>query len=450
MGNPDKIGRRPPLESRFTNRRKRLLGLIKGEAAIFCSAPAQHKSRDAEHSYAPNTDLFYLTGIDEQDCVLVLLGSSKGPRTILYLRDRDPLVEQWRGEVIGLKRAKKRFNVDEVRQIASFRSDLPALLADAQTLHFSGGVDPLLDDLIFKQFFSALGPRHNFPGAIRDARILTAEMRFVKDRDEIRAMRHAADITAHSLEWLAAQLPGCTSELHAARLLETEFARLGAGGLAFETIVASGRNAVCLHHHPTLQPLWKQELVLVDCGAAFGGYSADITRTFPLSGKFTSPQADLYDAVQRTLTGCIGKAKPGATLAELHQHSIQLLTQALVDLKLLRGPLDQLISQGRYKRFYMHRIGHWLGLDTHDISPVAGGRAGADGHPSHHRPFVPGNIFTVEPGLYIDSKDESVPRHFRGIGIRLEDDVLITDGGCEVISNKIPSDRQKIEQMLHG
>lgn len=433
------------IESVLVQRRRRVLRAIKGEAALFVSSPPQHASRDQFHPYVPSSDLFYLTGIREQDVALLLLGGTRGPRSLLYLRDRDPVDERWHGERIGLKRAKRRFQVDEVRSIADLRRDLPELLADARVLHYAAGTNATYDTMVWELFRSAIGPRTNFPNSISDARLLTAEMRSVKDRLELRTIQHAVDITAHGFLALAPKLREVTSEAHAARLLESHFTRLGAHGLAFETIVASGKNATVLHHRPLLQPLWKRELVLVDAGASFRGYTGDITRTFPVSGKFTKPQAEIYDIVNRSLDDVLAVAKAGVSLDDLHEVCVRSLIRGLTDLGILKGAANQLFNAGEHRRYYMHRTSHWLGIDVHDIAPVS-----FEGQivPSALRPLVAGNVFTVEPGLYFDPKDPTVPAEYRGIGIRIEEDVHVTNSGIEVLSAKVPRDRDDIEQLL--
>lgn len=432
------------LETLYAQRRRSVLRKIKGDALLIPSAPQLRRSPDEEVAFRQDANFYYLTGLNEPDSTLLLLGKTRGPRSVLFLRDRDPQVERWQGERLGIKRAKQRFQVDEVRSIQDLERDFPKLVTDCRVLHFNAGVNPGTDALVWKSYRSLHGPRLNFPHTIQDARLILSEMRFVKDRYEIQALEHVIDITAHSFIEIAPRLKNVSSEAHAARILEEYFVKMGASGPAFATIVAAGKNATCLHYTPRSQPLWHRELVLIDAGAQFRGYAADITRTIPVSGRFLGAQADLYDVVLSALKAAIQKAKPEATLEVLQQAAVRELTKGLVSLKILRGDVSNLVAQESYKRFYMHTIGHSLGLDVHDTTPFNTSKPDQL-LPGSSRPFVPGVVVTIEPGLYLDAKDPKVPKRFRGIGIRLEEDILITANGCEVLSHQMPIEREDIE-----
>ncbi len=434
-------------ESTFRSRRNNFLRQIKGDSALITAAPARLKSRDQHFPYFQDRNFFYLTGLDEPGCALVLRGASSGARSILYLRARDASAERWQGERIGLRRAKRRFEVDEVRSIESLPDDLDELIKDSKRLHYTPGVDEQLDRFVFNIFQNATAPRPRCPTGLEDARVILSEMRFVKDRDEIQALKHVADITTHSFAKLARQLGNFKSEIHCARTLEQYFVELGASGNAFDTIVASGKNAAVLHHEPKHQPLWKRQLVLIDAGARYRGYCADITRVYPAEGGFVGAQADVYDCVQRALSAAASRVKPGTTLNTVHLAACRELTRGLVDLGLLKGDVRTLMADGAYKKFYMHRTSHWLGLDVHDINPLFRTKSGRE-KDSYSRPLVAGNAFTIEPGLYFDPNDKSIPEAFRGIGVRLEDDVLVTSSGCTVLTEKLPSLRSEVEEML--
>ena len=324
---------------------------------------------------------------------------------------------------------------------------LPKLLGDSSVLHFAPGVDDSIDELVFSGFKNKIAPQKGAVHALKDVRLLTAQLRWVKDAQEIRAIRHAVDITAHGFRMLLPTLKEAVSEAHAAAMLQSYFARLGAPLVGFPTIVASGRNATVLHHEPTLQPLWKRELVLIDAGAYWRGYSGDITRTVPVSGHFQPAHAAVYDVVVRAVKAAVAKSKPGNTLEAIYEAAVAELIEGLVDLKIFKGRHDPQKDHKRLSRYFMHRVSHWLGLDVHDIWPLGEEKSNGP-NPSHARPLVPGNVFTIEPGLYFDLKDETVPKQFRGIGIRVEEDILITETGCEVLSSKIPIDRIELESLL--
>lgn len=435
-------------QSVYLGRRKRIVKQLRNSAALFASPADSGRSFEDAGAHGGPKDFYYLTGFTEPDSALVLLGNTRGPRSLLYLRDRDQSDERWHGERLGVKRARRQFAVDEVRDIASLKADLPALLSSSASLYYAPGSNPALDGLIWNLFKQPGGPRATGPHSLVDSRLLTSEMRFVKDREEIRAIRHACDITSRALLWLIPRTREFASERHAAQLLEGQFTKLGAHALAFPTIVASGRNATVLHHSPRLQPLWRRELVLFDCGAAFQGYASDISRTYPASGRFSPAQADVYDVVLQAHAKGIEKACPGASLDDIHQAATRALVKGLVELGVLRGSAASNLERGTYRRYYMHRTGHWLGLDVHDAGPVILPGDANSLVPSALRPMQPGCVFTVEPGLYFDPRDESIPVAFRGIGIRIEDDVLVTNDGCEVLTATVPTARAELEALL--
>ena len=434
-------------EPRFDKRRKKVLQAIKGESAIFPAAPIIPLSLDRDHEFRQNSDFLYLTGYEEAEAVLVLRGNRKGPRSVLFLRDRNQDQERWTGERLGIKRAKKRFLVDEIRNIKSLTEDLPKLIAGTAKLHYAPCVHQELDKYIFSLFQTSLSPRLHFPLTLSDSRLITSELRSVKDREEIQNIKHAVDITKRSFVNLFKEIKNLNSEAHAAKYLEAQFARFGSKEIAFSTIVASGRNATVLHHSPKLQPLWKKDLVLIDAGASYQGYAADISRTVPCSGKFSKSQAEVYEVVLSALHTCIERSKPGATLNSIHKTATREITKGLVKLKILSGDINKLLQAQAYKKFFMHNTGHWLGIDVHDISPLSQKQNG-DLLSSRYRQLVPGNVFTIEPGLYFDPKDKTIPKEYKGIGIRIEDNIVITVKGCQVISKDITKERAEIEKIM--
>ncbi|MCB0346312.1 MAG: aminopeptidase P N-terminal domain-containing protein [Bdellovibrionales bacterium] len=434
-------------ESVFRGRRNSFLRSIKGDCALLIAAPARLKSRDQHYEYFQDQNFLYLTGVEEPGCALVLRGVSSGPRTVLFVRDRDAVAERWQGERLGVRRAKRRFEVDEVRCIEQLPDDLEELVKGSRKLYYGPGVDSELDRFVFSLFQNPTAPRPGCPTGLEDARVILSEMRFVKDRDEIRALKHAADITTHSFAKLAKQLKTFKSEIHCARTLEQYFVELGASGTAFDTIVASGRNAAVLHHHPSHQPLWKRQMLLIDAGARHRGYCADVTRVYPSEGGFIGAQADVYDCVEKALRAACDRVRPGTNLNSIHLAACREITRGLVDMGILEGDVPTLMAEGAYKKYFMHRTSHWLGLDVHDINPLFWTKSGKE-KDSYSRPLVAGNVFTVEPGLYFDPNDKTIPEAFRGIGVRLEDDVLVTPGGRTVLTAELPSKRTEVEEML--
>ena len=432
-------------QSRFASRRKSVLQNIKNEVAIFSAAPLQHLSRDQNFEYRQNSDFFYLTGLNEPHAILVLVGKRKGARSILYLRERNPDTELWSGETLGLPRAKRRMDLDEVRPITRFANDLQSLISGAEVIHYAPGTNPEVDSLIWEQLKNVLSPSFLAPAKLHDSRLLTSIMRLKKDKLEIQAMRHVCKITTRSFSSFLAQLSSYKSEKHAASTLESMFAKHGADGPSFETIIAAGKNATTLHHHPGFQPLWKRELVLIDAGARYRGYAGDVTRTVPVQGRFSENQARVYDIVQESLACAIDCCRPGSTLDKIHAAAVRRIIKGLLELGILEGSVAQCMAKDLYKPYYMHQTSHWLGLDVHDISPITCDEFKI---PSRLQPLEPGMVFTVEPGLYFQSNDKSVPLKYRGIGIRLEEDILITKTGCEVLTSQLPVIREDVEKLI--
>jgi len=435
---------RTVFENRYAARRKKILQSIKEDVAIFSSAPTHHHSRDIEYPYRQDSNFYYLTGFNEDESILVLRGNKK-PRTILYLKDRNPLEEQWVGTRLGLKRARKRFSVDDIRPIGQFQNDFKSLTYSTNSIYYSLGNNKLVDSLITDYLKSTYHPKFEEPCVLKDARLLTANMRLIKDKDEILLTKRASTITARALKEIVPYLNQMKNEKQCALSLESLFAKYGAQGSSFNTIVAAGKNATTLHHTPGFSPLWKKELVLIDCGADFQGYSGDITRVFPVSGKFTQEQAAVYDVVASAVEAGTQKALAGNSLDDIHEAATKELTRGLIDLSILKGNITQNLVKGLSKPYFMHRTGHWLGLDVHDISPNT-----FKNHACHSYvvPLEPGMIFTIEPGLYFRYDDETVPKAFRGIGIRLEEDILITQKGFDILSKDVPLLRTEIESLF--
>lgn len=432
-------------EEAFKRRRNQVLREINGSALVLFSAEPSRAAKDVFHSYRQESNFFWLTGLEEQKAAVVLRGAKSGPRSILFVEERDPIREKWEGPMLGLKRAKRNLSFDAVYDYEELPELLPSLLKGSKTLYSIGGVNSELDETLANLAKTQVAGGICSPLAIENAGNLIAKKRLIKDKAELKITRHAVDITTHSLFKFLPELKDSKSELHAAKKLEAWFAAYGSPHPAFPTIVASGKNATCLHHSPSLQPLWRRELVLIDCGASFKGYSSDITRTVPRSGKFTTAQAEVYDVVLSALRLCCKKASPGLAMTSLHKLACRELTKGLIDLGILKGDLRELLERGAYRKFFMHGIGHQMGLDVHDVFPWDFTK---NFDPKPAGKLSPGQLITIEPGLYFPDKDPEVPKAYRGIGIRLEDDVLITNEGSEVLSKTLPLERSDIEGLL--
>jgi len=426
----------------FAKRRKRVLAALGSDAvAIIPSASEQVRNRDTHFTFRQNSDFRYLTGFDEPDAFLVLAPKHELGASILFVRPRDAAREQWDGRRAGVAGALKDYGVDQAFNLDELDAKLPELLAGREQVFA-----PLGEDIGFAQrLFGWLAAVRRLqrtgvkaPGAWLDSAPLLHEMRLFKDEDELRVLREACRISelGHVAAMRACR-PGAAEYALEAELLHT-FRQHG-GEAAFPSIVAGGQNAGILHYTENRDALKKGELVLVDAGCEWGGYCGDISRTFPVDGRFSSAQRDVYSVVLAAQQAAIDAVRPGATFDQPHQAAVQVLTEGLVDLKLLKGKVSKLIEKEAYKRFYMHRTGHWLGMDTHDV-----GNYKVDGA---WRPLEPGMVLTVEPGLYIDA-GRDVPKELRNIGIRIEDDVLVSRESHEVLTEAAPKSVEALEAMV--
>ncbi len=431
----------------YLKRRKSLLEKLSGDALVIFSAPERNRAADTSYPHIQEASFLYLTGIDEPDCALLLRGGSDKPHSVIFASPKNPNKEIWEGKRLGLKAIKSRTKVDKVLSIHSLDGELPELLRGCRTVHTSLGLSDELDQLAIKLISSPWGPRVDQPTSIADARVLLAEMRVKKDSSERKLIQRAVDISTESFQQILPLAASMKSEIHLARSLEAEFAKHGSPRIAFPTIVASGVNATCLHHSPSSQKIKRDALVLIDAGASFEGYNADLSRTFPASGKFSKPQAALYDIVFRAHQAALKKCKPGSSIKKVHEAAVKSIIEGLLELKLLKGSAKKVLKTGSFRKFYMHGTSHWLGLDVHDVNPI-----------QYKKPFEPtrgydlpletGQIFTVEPGIYVPANDPSIPKQFRGIGIRLENNIAITRESHINLSRALGSSRDEIEALM--
>jgi Xaa-Pro aminopeptidase len=361
----------------------------------------------------------------------------------MFLRPRDPEREIWDGRRAGLEGAKSEFGADESFAIVEFDEKLHDILDGAEKLYYRLGVNPDLDDTIIRQIarMRALNrkPIHP-PQTIIDPATIIHEMRVLKSDEEIELMQRAADIAAEAhCEAMRAARAGM-KEYEVEALIELIFKRRGAAAPAYTSIIGAGANATVLHYINNDGELRDGELLLIDAGAEYKGYASDITRTFPINGRYSKPQRDIYDLVLKAQMACVELVRPGTTHDQLKAHSIEVLTEGLVELGLLQGKPEQLIQEKQYEKFYMHGLGHMLGIDVHDV-----GRYYFD---KESRALEPGVVMTVEPGLYIAPDTKNVPAEYLGIGVRIEDDVLCTANGPRVLTNKVPKQAEEIEALM--
>jgi Xaa-Pro aminopeptidase len=410
--------------------------------AVIVSAPEATRSNDTHYRYRQDSDFYYLTGFDEPEAIAVVAPSRAGEKFTLFVRPRDPEQETWVGRCAGVEGAKETHGADAAFPVAEFREKLAELLNGARNVYYRLGVRSDLDEALIKQIgeMRTRSRQYTAPDSITDPSAILGEMRLVKSAEEIELMQRAADIAAEAhVEAMKTVRPGMM-EYEIEALIEYHFRRSGASAPAYGSIVGGGANATVLHYVTNEDKLRDGDLLLVDAGAEFRGYASDITRTFPVNGHFTDAQRDIYDAVLAAQVACVEMVKPGVTMEDLNNHAVKLLTESMVRLALLEGDVEKLIEEKTYRRFFMHGIGHFLGLDVHDA-----GRYKLNGEA---RPLAPGIVITVEPGIYVAEDSENVPDKYRGIGVRIEDDVLVTPEGYRVLTTKVPKTVEEIEKLM--
>jgi Xaa-Pro aminopeptidase len=412
--------------------------------------PAAHeatRSYDTEYRFRQDSDFWYLTGFPEPDAIAVIDPSNKKAPYTLYVRPRDPEMETWFGRREGTEGAMKNYGVNAAFNIDRFAADLPKLLNGHEKLYYRFSVDKALDLQILQYFTEQRVRRLKTaypPHTIIDPTPIIGEMRLHKSNDEVDMMQTAATISAEAHILAMKKTKPGMNEFQVESLIESYMRDRGATGIAYNSIIGGGENATILHYVENNRPLKDGDLILIDAGAEYKGYAADITRTFPINGKFTQPQREVYDVVLDVQQQCIEATKTGNTVKKRQELSIELLTEGMKKLGLLKGKTSDLIKKKEYMKYYMHGVGHYLGLDVHDA-----GRYFVDQQAKNSRPFAPGMVLTVEPGLYIPPDDKSAPAKYRGIGVRIEDDVLVTEDGNRNLTSKVPKDPDEIEALMN-
>lgn len=426
----------------FAMRRQRVLDAIDG-VAVVAAAPVTIRNNDVEHDYRQDSDFHYLTGFDEPEAVLVLSTVHEAHRAVLFVRDRDAEREVWDGARVGVEDASARFGVDATFPIGALGKELPKYLEGAPHLYFDLERSPAMTRRVFAALKQARQRGRNakgWPRSVVSPEAVWHEMRLIKDEHERATMREAASITAEAhLAAMKTAAPG-RFEYEVEAALREVFHRRGSARAAYRPIVGSGPNATVLHYRANRRQMHAGELLLIDAGCEFAYYAADVTRTFPVDGRFRGPQRDLYEVVlaaQEAALDAIAKDRTTTDLEQIYELIRRRLTEGMIALGLLEGEVDARIEDDSYKRFFMHRTSHWIGMDVHDV-----GAYFVDGAPQALRP---GMVLTVEPGLYIHADDEEAPPAFRGLGVRIEDDILITADGVENLTAAIPKTIEDVE-----
>lgn len=428
----------------LVKRRTTLLRKINPRAiAILPSAPVAMRNGEYEYPYRQNSDFYYLTGFEEPEAIAVLAPKHPDGEFILFNRPRHREKEIWEGPRAGQEGARKIYGAQQAFSIETFAEKLPDLLVGRKEVYCLLGVNKEFDDLLFTAANKMRGRVRSgisYPIALIDLGDLVHEMRLFKSPSEIKLMRRAAEIAAAGhIRAMKACKPGMNEYQLEAELLY-EFQRRGARHPAYTSIVGSGENSCVLHYNRNNQIIQDGSLVLVDAGAEYQNYASDITRTFPANGKFTPEQRAIYDIVLAAQVAVIELIKPGLPWEKMHETAVKVLTQGLIQVGLLRGKLKELLAKQAYLPFFMHRTGHWLGLDVHDVGHYA--------IQGKWRKLQPGMVLTVEPGIYISANLKNVPVRWHKLGVRIEDDVLVTTKGYEVLSKSAPKTVAEIEALM--
>ena len=425
------------------SKRKEFMRQIKGGIAIFPSALPALRTHDVEYQYRQDSNFYYLTGFEEPGSICVLAPGHPEHRYVLFVDPHDPKQEIWTGKRVGVEGAKAVFGADEAYPIAEFDQKIHEYLNDANKIYYSFGSDEVFNRRIVelcKQYGRHRAQQGTGPNTLIDPGEILAEMRLIKSEAELKRIRRATDISADAHIMAMKTLQPGLYEYEVEALIDSIFRRSEGSRPAFPTIVASNANATTLHYTANSRQIQDGDLVLIDAGCEYRYYSGDITRTFPANGRFTEVQREIYQLVLDVQLAAIETIRPGVPIDEPNKKSIELMTEGMLKIGLLAGDKEKLIEDEKHKQFYMHRIGHMLGLDVHDPTKTQEGGT--------HKMFQPGMVMTVEPGLYVAADSENVNPKYMGIGVRIEDDVLVTTTGCEVLTATVPKTIDEIECLM--
>ena len=430
----------------FAKRRRYLAEQMgSGSIAILPSSTIKSRNRDVDYHFRQDSDFYYLSGFNEPDAVLVIIPGRAHGETILFCRERDPAKEMWDGYIMGPDRVNALTGIDDAFPISDIDDILPGMIEGTDKVFYSMGLNAQFDtkvmewiNIIRSKIRSGAHP----PGEFVALEHALHELRLYKSASEIKLMAEAAEISAKAhMEAMRLCKPGLF-EYHLESIIQHTFANHGARFTAYPSIVGSGDNACILHYIENQAKLKDGDLVLIDAGCELECYASDITRTFPVSGEFSLEQRSLYQIVLDAQYAAIDAVKPGNHWNHPHEAAVRVITHGLIQLGMIDSELEEAIEKELYKPFFMHRTGHWLGLDVHDV-----GEYKVEGE---WRLLEPGMVLTVEPGIYISPSNNDVAKKWRGIGIRIEDDVLVTKSGCRVLTESVPKDIKDIEALMAG
>ncbi|WP_422526622.1 Xaa-Pro aminopeptidase [Serratia fonticola] len=431
-------------QQEFHKRRQALLAqMAPASAAVIFAAPEATRSADSEYPYRQNSDFWYLTGFNEPEAVLILVKSDETHNhSVLFNRVRDLTAEIWFGRRLGQDAAPAKLGVDRALAFDEINDQLHLLLNGLDVVYHAQGQYAYADEILFGALDKLRkGFRQNLeaPATLTDYRPWLHDMRLFKSAEEVAVMRRAGEISAMAhTRAMEKCRPGMFEYQLEGEILH-EFNRLGARFPSYNTIVGSGENGCILHYTENECEMRDGDLVLIDAGCEYRGYAGDITRTFPVNGKFSKPQREVYDIVLASINKALEMFKPGISIREVNDQVVHIMIAGLVELGVMKGDVEQLFAEQAHRQFFMHGLSHWLGLDVHDV--------GHYGSASRDRVLEPGMVLTVEPGLYI-APDAEVPQEYRGIGIRIEDDILITQDGNENLTASVVKDADAIEALM--
>ncbi len=433
-------------QNEFKKRRQLLMQQIgNGNIAIVASASSHTRNRDVEFPFRQDSDFYYLTGFNEADSLAVFIPGREQGEYILFCQEFDEKKALWEGAHAGLEGATEHYEADDSFPIDDMDEILPGMLENKGKVFYPMGRAPDLDHQLLEWITKIRKQSRNginAPGELVSLEHLLHEMRLFKSAEELKLMRKAAEVSCQAHVRAMQQCQPGLYEYQIESEVIHQFMQQGLRYVAYPSIVAGGKNACVLHYVENKDKLKKSDLLLIDAGAECDHYAADITRTFPVSGKFSSAQKQLYQLVLDAQYAAIEQVQPGQPWNKAHDVSVKVLTTGLVKLGLLEGDIDKLIEDETYKQFYMHRIGHWLGMDVHDVGDYKIN--------DEWRLLEPGMVLTIEPGLYIPENCETVDKKWRGIGIRIEDDVVVTKEGHEVLTHAAPKEIDEIESLMQA
>ena len=431
-------------QKQYASRRRDLMAMMQGNSiAVIAAAPEKIRSKDTHYPYKQSTNLSYLSGFPEPQSVMLLIPGRSQGEMVFFCRDKDPLRETWDGYRQGPAGAVQNFGADDAFPIDDIDDILPGMLEGRDRVYYGIGKDAEFDKHLMEWVNGVRDKRGSDampPGEFVDLDHLVNEMRLIKSAAEIKLMRKAGEISARAhRRAMQMSRPGLF-EYQLQAEIEHEFMLSGATGPAYTSIVGGGKNGCILHYIENRDKLRSGDLVLIDAGCEYQDYAADISRTFPVNGKFSSEQAAIYDIVLASQVAAIELIAPGLEYNLANDATVRVITQGLVDLKILQGDVEDLIARGAHRDVYMHNAGHWLGMDVHDVGDYK--------IDNHWRIYEPGMALTVEPGIYISPDNTNVDEKWRGIAVRIEDDMLVTKTGCESLTSDVPSARDEIEQLM--